>query len=325
MRVAVTGGLGVNGAPVVGKLVEEGHDVVVIDTRDDRSLLITAADKVKVEVADISDLTALGELLGVGKFDVIVHMAAVMPETCQENPYLGYSVNAQGTVAVLEAARRASVRRVVLTSSRAVFAPVVGRFGHPTYDPIDESYPRDPLPAMHVYGWSKVLSEAAGKSFSAAYGIEFVSLRFGTIYGPGKQARHGAIAVHSKLIEGAAVGDTVHIPTGGDQADDMIYVGDVARAVALAVDAEELPSDSYNIGSGRASTLKDLCGAIRNVVTTADVSVGPGLDCIGYGPLYCLFDNSLAEAELGYRPAFDLEAGVADYLRRFRADLDISA
>ncbi len=325
MKVAVTGGLGVNGAPVVEKLVEEGHDVVVIDTRDDRSLLKDRAADVRVEVGDICDLCGLEAVLAGERFEVMVHMAAVMPEACQENPYLGYSVNAQGTVTVLEAARRAGVRRVVLTSSRAVFAPVEGRFGHPTYDPIDEAYPRDPLPALHVYGWSKCLSEAAGSSFAEAYGIEFVSLRFGTIYGPGKKARHGAIAVHSKLIEGAAVGDPVHIPAGGDQADDMIYVGDVARAVALAVDAAHLPSDSYNIGSGRASTLADLCAAIRNLVPTADVSVGPGLDYIGYGPLYCLFDISRAEAELGYRPAFDLEAGVADYLRRYAADSSTSA
>lgn len=312
MKVFVTGGVGVNGAWVVRRLLAEGHEVVVSDVRPAFELLRDVQDQFAFAAADTRDVEALAELLRFHRIDVVAHLAAIVDATT--DPFLAFDVNAQGTVSVLEAARRADVRRVVYTSSKAQYGPFEGAAAHPTYEPITEDYPRGPMAGLRAYGAAKILSEEAGRVYTERFGIEFTALRFGLIYGPGKKARHGPIALHSRMIENAMLGVPTVIESGGDQLDDTMYAKDVAQAIVRAVEAPRLARPAYNIGRGVGTSLRDFADVIRTSYPDASIEIGPGLEYLGLGPVHCVMDISRARAELGYEPVFDLEAGVKDYV-----------
>lgn len=317
MKVLVTGGLGVNGAWLVRELLAAGHEPVSFDNREDLSLVADVADQFSRHVGDILDVDELTCLCKREQIECIAHLAAIIG--AEEDPYTGFGVNAHGTVTVLEAARMAEVRRVVYTSSKAAYGPITGEHAHPTYKPITEDHPLTTWPAMPVYSASKVLSETAGRFFAEKYGFEFAALRFATIFGPGKKARHGPIGVLSTIVENAMLGQGTEIAAGGDERDDLIYVKDVARSIALAVDAPQLDSSAYNVGSGRLTSLEEFAAGVRREIADVAIVIGPGRNYMGLPDTYCVLDISRARAELMYEPAFDLDAALADYALTMRA------
>lgn len=313
MKVLVTGALGVNGAWVVRELLRQNVEVMASDSVRDFSLLSDLEGRIEFAELDIRDFERVAKLIARIKPDVIAHLAVVV--AANANPFVGFSVNAQGTVNILEAARLAQTRRVVFTSSKAVLAPIVGEFGSPQFRPVDESYRRETWQGeLQVYSACKMLSEDAGFFFSKKYGFEFSALRFAAIYGPGKQSRHGSVGIHSRIVEPIVRGEAVRIIAGGDQKDDMIYVRDVATAIVLACTASHAISGIYHIGSGRPSTLKEFGAAVRKAKPAADLMIGDGPDYLGLLDRYCVMDISRAQRELGFAPAFSLETAVKDYV-----------
>jgi UDP-glucose 4-epimerase len=240
-------------------------------------------------------------------------MAALMPPDAQRDPLNGFRVNAFGTVQVLEAARIAGVERVIFTSSRAAYGEIPpGPHSHPTYEPVNEEHACHPV---IVYDVCKVASEGMGLNYQRNFGLQFVALRFGAIYGPGKLARHGNVSIHSKIIENALAGQSVHIPKGGDQRDDMIYVDDIAEGVVLATLKDKPAYSIYNIASGEAHTLEEFSDAVRAEIPGAHIEIGPGLDFFDMGVnYYCRFDITRAREDLGFAPRFSFREGVHDYV-----------
>lgn len=312
MNILVTGGLGVNGAWVTRQLLEQGHRPVVFENRLDTTLVADIADKIEVVIGDILDLPAVMRAVKEHKIQRICHLAALMPSASQANPWMGFQVNAVGTVNILEAARIMDVERVVFTSSISVFTPFTGEYGYPTYRPVNEDYPK--YPPFRVYGASKVASELMGFQYQQNYGLEFVTLRFSEIYAIGKKARHGPIAIYSQMIENAMLGKPTVIPRGGDEKVDMVYVKDAANSIVLACFASKLTHHEFNIGTGQGYRLEDVANAIKKLYPKAVFDIGAGLDYIGFGQMYCVYDISRAQKELGYRPQFTLEEGVRDYV-----------
>lgn len=317
MKVLLTGGLGVNGAWVTRKLIARGITPVVYENRIDLSLVRDVDGQFEVARGDINDVAALVRVLKVHRVQRIVHMAALMPPDAQGDPLNGFRVNALGTVQVLEAARICGVERVVFTSSRAAYGEIpAGEHGHPTYKPVPEDHPRNPV---IVYDVCKAASEGMGLNYQRNYGLQFVALRFAAIYGPGKLIRHGNVSIHSKMIENALAGKPVRIPRGGDQRDDMIYVDDIAEGIVLATLKDDPQYSIYNIASGQAKSLGDFADAVRTVIPGADITIGPGLDFFDMGVnYYCAFDITRARTDLGFSPKFSLEEGVRDYVATMR-------
>ncbi|MDV6246309.1 NAD-dependent epimerase/dehydratase family protein [Rhodococcus opacus] len=310
MRILLTGGLGVNGSWVLRRFIEDGHDVLVVETRDDRSLIPDIADRVNVLVADICDMSAMQKAMSWGP-DVVVHMAALVRKDTP--PSAMVDVNIGGTAVICEAASDAGVRRVVFASSRAAYGALQGRYSHPDYVPIQEDHPKNPIV---LYDIAKVASESIGDWFARERGLEFAALRFATIFGPGKLQRHGGFSTYSSMIELSAAGQKVEIPQGGDERDDLIYVADAAEAVvAVSLAPRPLAHNAYNIGSGTTVPLQALADAVKAAIPEASISIGPGLDPMGakvsyYGAL----DSSRAYDEFGWKPKFSLEEAVRHYL-----------
>lgn len=312
MNILVTGGLGVNGAWVTRQLLEQGHRPVVYENRMDTLLVPDIMDKIEIVIGDILDLSTVIRTVKEYSIQCICHLAALMPGASQANPWLGFQVNALGTVNILEAARIMEVERVVFTSSIGVYSPFTGEFGYPTYKPVDEDYPK--YPTTMVYSAAKVASELMCFQYNRNYGLDFVILRFSEIYGIGKKTRHGPIAIYNRMIENAMLGKPTTIPHGGDEKTDMVYVKDVANSIVLSCFTRSRKHHVFNIGAGIVYKLEDVANAIRKLYPQAAFDIGPGLDYIGFGRAYCLFDISKAKAELGYHPQFTLEDGIKDYV-----------
>ena len=185
---------------------------------------------------------------------------------------------------------------------------------HPTYRPIHED---DPLRPPRVYDVCKVAAEGMGRNYAAMYGIEFIALRFSTIFGPGKTLRHKNYGIISDIIERGLRGEKVRVAAGGDQKDDLLYVDDVAEATIVAATHPKPGHDTYNISTGVGVTINDLADAIRAIKPDADIQIGPGLNYMGFAVNYSgVMDNRRATESLGFTPRFDLKSAVKDYAIR---------
>lgn len=312
MKALITGGLGVNGAVTARLMVADGLRPVLMDNRMDLTLMGDIKDKVDIVIGDICDQTALEKAVGDFGVTHIAHLAALMPEPAEANPRLGVKVGADGTINVLEVARAKNIKRVVFTSSKAAYGEIAGDYAPPTCKPVREDHPRRPA---DLYGSIKVCCEELGRYYRETYGIEFIALRFVSIYGPGKEARHGPLSFYGQLIEKAREGAKWVVPQGGDQLNDAVYVGDVGRSIYLALKAPAPSEWTINIGTGRASTPREFLNAAAKLFPDHRIELGPGPSKLGRSKQsYCVFDISAAKRSIGYEPAYDVEQGVRDYV-----------
>ena len=314
--VLVTGGLGVNGAPVLKALVAKGLRPVVIDTRHDLSLVDSDTQKaIEVVVGDFTDADLVDPLLRREGMKGIIHMAALVGDA-QEKPLEAFRVNAYGTALLLDHARRCGIRRFVFTSSRGIYGEQGGDVAHPIYRPIHED---DPVRPYGVYDVCKVAAEGLCRNIARAHDLEFIALRFATIFAPGKALRHKNYGILSELIEGGLSGRVVDIPKGGDQKDDLLYVADVAEAIVTTLLHPKPRYDAYNISRGVGVTLHDLADAVRRIAPEAKIKIGPGLNYMGWPTNYSgVLDPTRASEDLGFRARYDLDAAVADYATHFQ-------
>lgn len=312
MRVLITGGMGVMGAEASRKFVQEGHRPVIYARHRDDGLIRDIADKVDVELGDILDLPRVLQVMKKHRITHVVHAAAFVGAVSAANPAQSIQVNVMGLVNVLEAARLFEVRRVVYTSAKGVYGAIGAEYSHPTYRKLPEDHPKNPI---RIYDAAKLMGENTAIYYQKNMGVDCVVLRFGTTYGPGKTARHGAMGVSSAIVEGPFLGQPFRLSQGGEQQDDFTYNKDSALGIYLACIAENPKSRIYNIGSGAGATPRDIASALRRHLPKAEIEIGPGLDFfkLGYNA-YAIYDIARAEAELGYKPQYDVERGVADYL-----------
>jgi UDP-glucose 4-epimerase len=311
MRVLITGGMGVIGAEASRRFVREGHRPVLFSRHRDESLIRDILDKVDIELGSILDRDRLAEVFKARGITHVVHTAAYISALSTKFPAESVEINVMGAVNVLEAARTANVERVVYTSAKGVYGPFVGDYGAPTYKLITEDQPKEP---KRIYDSAKLMGENA-TLYWGTLGLDVVVLRFATTYGPGKTTRHGNMGVTSQIIERPASGQPFHLAQGGDEKDDFIYNKDSALGIYLAATAKSLKSRVFNIGTGVGVTLKDVAAILRRHLPNAAIDVGPGLNFLGAAyPMYGIYDISRARNELGYKPEYDLERGIADYL-----------
>jgi UDP-glucose 4-epimerase len=312
MKVLITGGMGVNGAVTARLLARDGLRPLLMDNRMDLTLMGDIKDRVDIVVGDICDQATLERAVDDYKVTHIAHLAALMPEPAEADPRLGVKVGVDGTVNVLEVARAKNIKRVVFTSSKAAYGEILGDYAPPNCKPVTEDYPKRPA---DLYGSIKLCCEELGRYYRETYGIEFIALRFVSIYGPGKEARHGPLSFYGQLIEKARRGDKWVILEGGDQLNDAVYVGDVGRSIYLALKAPTPAAWTFNIVTGRASTPREFLSAAAKLFPDHQIELGAGPSKLGRSKQsYCVFDIAAARKNIGYEPAYDVEKGVRDYV-----------
>ncbi len=265
MRVLVTGGAGFIGSHSVDLLLAQGHEVRVLDNlaSGKRENLAPHA-RLDLRVGDIRDAeTVAAAVLGV---DAVLHLAAqVFVPTSIEQPVFSGSVNVAGFVNVLDAARRAGVRRFAYASSAAVY-------GVPDALPVSEATPPS---ALSPYALEKLINDQYARLFHELYGMSTCGLRYFNVYGPRQDPRSAYSGVISKFCERIAAEAPLTVFGDGLQTRDFIAVSDVARANAAALTATT--TGVVNVATGTSVTLLQLIDTLSDLVgRTLQVEHAPG-------------------------------------------------
>ena len=303
MRALVTGGSGFIGSNVVKLLIDEGYDIRVIDNLSSGYIENISeyidAGKVDFINGDITDAAAVEKVMA--GVDVVFHLAAsVGRQRSLDNPQLDSQINLIGTVNVLEAMRKCGAKRIVYSSSAAMFGELVT----PT---IDENHPQN---ADSPYGVSKLAAEKMILAYSGIYDITGVCLRYFNIYGVNQRfdLYGNVIPIFAKRI---FAGEPITIYGDGSQTRDFVNAKDVALANLLASKSEN-GTDVYNLGSGESVTINWLAEKMQEI---AGINVG-----IVYAPerpadvKHCKANAEKAEKVLGFKASVGLTKGLKDYL-----------
>jgi UDP-glucose 4-epimerase len=238
---------------------------------------------------------------------VIFHLAALASvQRSIEAPAESHAVCATGTVHVLDAARRAGVRRVV-------FAASASAYGVPAGDVQTEA---DPIQPLSPYAAAKLAGELYAQAFSAAYGLETVRLRFFNIFGPRQRPDSPYSGVISLFTAAMCQGKAPQVFGDGLQSRDFTYVADVVQALLNAADTSGVSGQVYNIGTGRSVNLLELVAALnRQLGTSLAAKHAPART----GDVrHSRADISRARRELGYEPAVPFEEGLRQTLLWYR-------
>lgn len=251
--VVVTGGAGFIGSHVVDALVARGCRVRVVDVfaNGTRDHLHSAAELYEVDICDVSGMTQV-----CAGADVVFHLAAIpsVPYSI-EHPRKTHDVNVTGTVTVLEAARQAGVRRVVFSSSAAVY-------GNEGTLPIAEDVPTVP---NTPYGLHKLIGEQYCRFYAQQYGVQTVSLRYFNVFGARQDPAGPYAGVIGVFIRQLQEGKQLTIAGDGTQTRDFVDVRDVARANVEAAFSEGVGNgEAINIGSGISHSVNDIAYLFSN-------------------------------------------------------------
>lgn len=304
-QILVTGGTGFIGSFTAKALVDEGHDVSVLDLSTDTRILelLDVADEIDVhrgDITDLADVLAVARETGATR---VVHLAALLVTACEERPRQAVDVNIRGTNNVLETARLLDdqIERVSWASTCLVYGPPEA-YATDTVDEDDLIRPAD------NYAATKAYQETMADVYAERHGISTVAIRPTVAYGPFRAT--GGSAFLADLIERPVRGEPVRVGYG-DQGFDWHYVKDIARAFALATlaDDADLSRRVYNT-AGDFGTIREVAAIVREVVPDADIEVTDE----GEFPFTRHPDIGAVREDLGYEPAYDLEAGVRDYV-----------
>jgi len=291
MRTLVTGGAGFIGSNIVRRLLELGHEPVVLDNVSSgyRENLVPGVAFVEGDVRDRESVKAAIDGCG-----VVLHLAASVGNARSiADPQTDSAINVVGTLNVLEAARAQGIERVVFSSSAGVF-------GELKTLPIAEDHPQDP---DSPYGTSKLAAEKMCLVYNKLYGMRNVCLRYFNVYGPHQRfdAYGNVIPIFADRI---LKGVPMTIFGDGEQTRDFVNVADVAAANLAAAFTAEVRG-VFNIGSGGRITINELARVMQEV---SGVHVG-----VEYAPERpgdvrdSLADISAARAAFGFAPVVPIE------------------
>ncbi len=300
-RVLVTGGAGFIGSHTVDLLIRQGCRVTIVDDLSAGRTTNQSAASYAVDICS-REMTAV---FGAEKPDRVIHLAArIGVRESQADPMKDAATNVLGTINVLQNCVRFGVQKVVAASSVAVYMPS-------QVPVIDESQTLQP---SSFYGLSKLTSEQYVKLFALRNRLNYMILRYSNVYGPRQELSPNAGVVSRFLVDSLS-GHSPKIHGSGRQTRDFVFVGDVARANALALFAGN--NQTVNVSSGKSTSVEDLLKAVQEAL--GEVVSFSYLPDEAEEPWNCAFGNSLAGSVLNWHPEFDLRRGLfatASHLKR---------
>jgi UDP-glucose 4-epimerase len=285
MKCLVTGGSGFIGSHLVERLLEDSHDVVVLDRRKP----VQPVEWIQKDVRNPLDSSLTG-------FDLVFHLAAVAnARKCGEDPSLAYHTNVIGTLNILQSALKAGVDRVVVVSSVWVAGTQQG-------DVVNEKSPFELENVNTIYGAAKLGQEMLCYSFLAEHGgPNYTVLRYGIPYGE-RMWRGLVVRAFMDMAERTGI---ISIMGDGKQSRPFLYVGDLCRA-HLAVLKPVATNKTYNLGGARSISVEELAREVikhfpAKLEFIPQARVEPKLKHIS---------SWLAETELGWVPEVPIEVGI---------------
>jgi UDP-glucose 4-epimerase len=302
-NILVTGGCGLIGSSTIDEILRHHAParIVILDNLVRGSLenaeCALADRRVTLVRGDIRDARLVDELMQ--GMDAVIHMAALRITACAAEPREAFETMCAGSFNVVDAARRASVRKVVAASSASVY-------GLADIFPTREDH--HPYNDQTWYGASKIMLEGLLRSYHAMFGLPYVALRYFNVYGPRMDIHGKYTEVLIRWMERIEAGQPPVIFGDGLQTMDFVYIDDVARANVLAL-RSDVSAEVFNVAMGRETSLRDLAAAVLRAMGSslplefaAERSVNP--------VPRRLADVSRAEQRLGFRAQVSLEEGL---------------
>ena len=311
-NVLVTGGAGFIGSHLTERLLEMGANVTVYDDFDryykgKEANLAEASNSPNFRLveADIRNPGSLGSAMK--NIDVVIHEAGQAGVGISvDDPKTTNEINVTGTLNVLWAARANGVKRVVNASSSSIF-------GQPNYLPIDEGHPTNPA---SPYGVSKLAAEQYCRVFSRVYGMEVVSLRYFSVYGP----RGRPDQVIRKFMQNLANQKPPLINGDGSHTRDFTHVSDVVSATVRAAETDGIGGEPFNIGFGARTSILTVAEKLISLMGM-EGRVKPEHTAESKGDFPdTQANNSKAQKVLGWRPNVDLDRGLKEYVEWFQTN-----
>lgn len=298
MLTLVTGGAGFIGSNLADELIAQGHEVRILDNLSTGFAENLPPDALFFE-GDLCDEELVAQ--AVDGVEVIFHQGARgSVAKSVETPLVTDLWNVHGTLTVLEAARRAGVRRVVAASSSSVYGGVAPR---PTVETA-------PLTPKSPYAVTKVTGEHYLRVYAELFGLETVALRYFNVYGPRQDPNSAYAAVIPMFIAALRAGEAPVIHGDGHQSRDFAFISDVvaANVAAATAPAASCSGKAYNVAGGAENSLLDLLEALREIL---GVDLQPTHDDPRPGDARHSFaDTSAARADLGWAPQVDFAEGL---------------
>ncbi|MGC8667536.1 MAG: SDR family oxidoreductase [Chthonomonadales bacterium] len=312
-RILVTGAAGFIGSHLVRRLLADGYLVRALDDLSTGKMerLGGLLDRIEFRQADICDPDVCA--WAVEGVEGVLHEAA-LPSVARslEDPRSADRVNVGGTVTLLEACRRAGVRRLVLAGSSSVY-------GDSAVLPKVETM--DPAP-LSPYAASKLAAEYYCSVFAHLGYVETVSLRYFNVFGPMQDPASEYAAVIPKFITALLEGRPVCVHGDGEQSRDFTYIENVVEANLLALNSPKANGHAINIGCGERTTLLQLIAELERI-TGRRASVEHGPPRPGDVP-HSLADINKARNLLGYNPKVDLRQGLQRTVEWFAAGTSVT-
>jgi threonine 3-dehydrogenase len=313
MSVLVTGGTGFIGAQVVRILLEKGEKrPVVFDINPSAKLLDEAADQVEVVRGDLGNFSHVLNVIKTFKPKVVYHIGGMLSVPSDADPAASFRANAMGTFHVLEAAKLFEVAQVLFSST-------IATYGIDVRDPIVDDYTLQ-RPQL-FYGCTKVFSELLGQFYKRKHGLDFRGVRYPSIVGPGVKTP-GVVQYNAWAIEECARGRPYTMYVKPETRCPVMYFKDAARAIVMLGEApvENIKMVNYIIaGPAPAASAQELVDLVRARVPGAsiDFQVDEKRQKIIDGFTKPL-DDSLARKEWGWKPEYDQERIVDDFLQEMK-------
>jgi UDP-glucose 4-epimerase len=295
MKCLVTGGAGFIGSHLVDELIKRGHGVIVIDNLSNGKKE-NLNPKAKFYKKDIRNLKSIAPHFK--DVDVVFHLAALpRVQFSIEHPLEANDNNINGTLNILEAAKRARVKRVIYASSSSIY-------GDQPRHPFKEDMPVNP---MSPYALHKYVGELYCKMYSFLHGLETVCLRYFNAYGP-RASTEGAYALVTAIfLKQKNEGKPLTVTGAGKQSRDFTHVFDIARANILAAQSRKVgKAEVINIGGGND----------QQIIKVAKLFDGP-IKFISprVEPKKTLADIRLAKKLLGWEPKIRFEEGIRELIK----------
>jgi len=283
-RILVTGGAGFIGSHLVELLIDRGKSVTILDDFSNGKLenlsCVQYSDKLRIIEGSILDIEKVS--VAMSGCSTIIHLAAISSvQESVENPFFTHQVNFDGTLILLEEARRQGVARFIYSSSASVYGD---RFNSAIKES-DAPFPLTP------YAIDKLSSEYYIDFYSRSYGIETTVCRFFNVYGPRQDPLSPYSGVISIFIDRASKGNKLKIFGDGLQTRDFVYVKYLSRTIISLINNKESYGKVVNIGSGERVSLIDLAARISDAL---NVQVALEFDVVRMGDIR----DSLADVKL---------------------------
>jgi len=309
----VTGGTGFIGAEVARILLEKGEkDIIIFDINPSTKLLDDVADQVKLVRGDLGNFSHVLSVVKTHRPKVIYHLGGMLSVPSDADNAASFRANAMGTFHILEAARLFEVPQVIFSSTLATYGLAIRE------DVISDYTLQRP---QLFYGVTKVFSELMGLFYKRKFGLDFRGIRYPSIVGPGVKTP-GIVQYNPWVIEECAKGNPFTIWVKPETRCPVMYFKDAAWAIVKLGEAPlaNIKMVNYLVaGATPVASAQELADIVKAKIPTAQISFEPDLERQKIVDSLCLpIDDSVARNEWNWRPEYDQERIVSDFIEELK-------